>query len=500
MTKNVLEWLEATAAAEPSTVAYRDESSVLTFGELLHQAQAIGSALAHIADRTPIAVMSSRAVGTVAAFLGVVYSGHAYAPIDGTLPEQRVRTILSILKPKAILADAAFLDRAHAYADGAEVYALDACRQSPVNSERLNIIRKAMIETDPLYVIFTSGSTGKPKGVLTSHQSLMCYISSYAKVMKIDANDILGNQSPLDYIAAIRDIYLPLYKGCSAVIIPKAFFMQPNALFEYMNESGVTSVGWSVSAFTIPLSLGAFKEISLTTLRKICFSGSVMPMTCLKTWMQHLPNADFVNQYGPTEATASCTYHRVTVDDLTQSSLPIGKPYDHYRVFLLNEDLTETPNGEVGEICVSGPTLALGYYNDPERTATGFVLNPNVTAYPERMYRTGDYGRLREDGELEFRGRMDRQIKHMGHRVELDEIEIAANAVDGVNECVCLYHAEKETIVLFYAGPADKRTVGLALRKALPVFMIPRKLFPMTALPKLPNGKLDMATLKGTLK
>ena len=184
--------------------------------------------------------------------------------------------------------------------------------------------------------------------------------------------------------------------------------------------------------------------------------------------------------------------HLVSQDE----QLPIGRPYNNYRVFLLNEDLTETPNGEIGEICVSGPILALGYYNDPERTEKSFIINPNYKGYPERMYRTGDYGRIREDGLLEFHGRMDRQVKHMGHRVELDEIEYAANQIAGVDECVSLYNKEKEVLYLFYSGEIAMRQVILELRKVLPGFMVPRKVKQVSALPKLASGKIDMTTLK----
>lgn len=353
-----------------------------------------------------------------------------------------------------------------------------------------------MVMTDPLYVIFTSGSTGKPKGVITSHQSLMCYIDSYIDVMEINQDDILGNQSPLDYIAAIRDIYIPLKTGCETVIIPKEFFMQPDRLFDYMNENGVTSIGWSVSALSIPVTLGAFQDVELRYLKKICFSGSVMPASVLSVWQKHLPDAKFVNQYGPTEATASCTYYVVEHTVEQNEQLPIGMPYNNYRVFLLNADLSETSMGEIGEICISGPILALGYYNDWERTEKSFVINPNCKGYPERMYRTGDYGRIREDGLLEFHGRMDRQIKHMGHRVELDEIECAANQVNGVNECVALYDKERETIYLFYSGDIVKRALTIELRQLLPGFMVPRKIKQLPSLPKLANGKIDMTTLK----
>lgn len=494
--KNVLEWLEASELLYPNKTVYIENTQSVTFHDVLSASQKIGSALADVKETAPVVVISGRKIETIAAYLGVVYSGHAYAPIDSKLPRQRIDIIVETLRPSAILADSDNYALAKELAQGVPVFELEKVMHGNVDTVKLQKVRQKMIITDPLYVIFTSGSTGKPKGVITSHQSLICYIESYTSVMGIDSNDRLGNQSPLDYIAAIRDIYVPLYKGCSSVIIPKEYFMEPNRLFMYMNEHAVTSVGWSVSAFTVALSLGAFEEVKLDTLKKICFSGSVMPAACLSVWQKNLPDAKFVNQYGPTEATASCTYYEVDHLVRQDEQLPIGRPYDNYCVFLLNEDLTETPNGEIGEICVSGPILALGYYNDPERTEKSFPINPNYRGYPERMYRTGDYGRVREDGLLEFHGRMDRQVKHMGHRVELDEIEYAANQIGGVDECVALYNKEKEVLYLFYSGEIAMRQVVLELRKVLPGFMVPRKVKQVSALPKLASGKIDMTTLR----
>ena len=496
-------------------------------------------------DRTPVAVFAGRKMVTPAYFLGVVYAGRPYAPIDASLPDKRIEKILENLCPRAIVADRESLEHVESIVDELaksegfdrpqifiaedisrfeQVACADSnCKISESSGdavtdsendtdggvvagcagktddsslEKLAAVRRHMSMTDPLYIIYTSGSTGNPKGVMTSHLSLMTYINAYCEVMHIEGDDVLGNQSPLDYIAAIRDIYLPLKTGCSTAIIPKEYFMEPNALFDYMNEKKVSSVGWSVSAFTILTSLGAFEEVGLKSLRKICFSGSVMPCRVLRKWQENLPEAHFVNQYGPTEATASCTYYSVdhTVED--DEVLPIGRAYDNYRVFLIDEHGNEPAVGEQGEICVCGPILALGYYNDKERTEAAFTLNPLNRAYPERMYRTGDYGRLDEDGILHFCGRMDRQIKHMGHRVELDEVEHAANVVEGVAESCVIYNKAKEVLILFYTGDCDRRSLTLALRDELPGFMVPRKIKKLEQLPKLPNGKYDMKKLE----
>lgn len=556
--KNVLEWLEATVAKYPDKPAFSDTESSITFAQVYDIARNTGAYLIEKlgVDRTPVAVFAGRKMVTPAYFLGVVYAGRPYAPIDASLPDKRIEKILENLCPRAIVADRESLEHVESIVDelakaegferpqifvaedisrfewivgadgnckisestggavpGCEEETDDIAAENEKDTddgvvagcvgkthdsslEKLAAVRRQMSMTDPLYIIYTSGSTGNPKGVMTSHLSLMTYINAYCDVMHIEGYDVLGNQSPLDYIAAIRDIYLPLKTGCSTAIIPKEYFMEPNALFDYMNEKKVSSVGWSVSAFTILTSLGAFEETELKSLRKICFSGSVMPCRVLRKWQENLPNAHFVNQYGPTEATASCTYYSVDHTVEEDEVLPIGKAYDNYRVFLIDEHGNEPADGEQGEICVCGPILALGYYNDKKRTDAAFTLNPLNKAYPERMYRTGDYGRLDEDGILHFCGRMDRQIKHMGHRVELDEVEHAANVVEGVAESCVIYNKAKEVLILFYTGDCDRRSLALALRDELPGFMVPRKIKKLEQLPKLPNGKYDMKKLE----
>lgn len=495
---NVLEWLERTAEKLADKTAFSDENGSLTFGEVKSYAQSIGTALCERGVyRQPVAVFSGRHIMTVAAFLGVVYSGCSYAPIDSKLPRARIDSILETLSPSLILTDRDNYDFVRELGfDGESVVVIEDAAEHAADTEKLSYVRRFANENDPLYIIFTSGSTGRPKGVITSHHSLMCYIEAYTSVMKIDGSDILGNQSPLDYIAAIRDIYIPLLCGASTVIIPKVCFSSPAKLFDFMNLEKITSVGWSVSALTVPTSLGAFEHGKPEYLKKVCFSGSVMPGKCLREWQENLPDTLFVNQYGPTEATASCTYYEVKERVEDSTVLPIGLPYRNYNVFLLNEDDTPTKQGEEGEICVSGPILALGYYNDPERTAASFIQNPLNKSYDELIYKTGDIGVMREDGVLEFHGRKDRQIKHLGHRVELDEVELAAGRVDGVKECAVVYNKEKEVIWLFYTGEATVREIAVELRKYLPGFMVPRKMLKIEEIPRLPNSKIDMNTLK----
>ena len=441
METNVLDWLETTAAACPDKPAFLDEDSAVTFADVRREARIIGTAAAkrRAGQKKPIAVMSGRNAHTPAVFLGAVYAGCCYAPMDGTMPVHRLNSILNTLDTDLMIVQRAFYDKAKTLDFAGTILIAEDLLDGTEDAALLSDCRARARELDPLYIIFTSGSTGTPKGVITAQHSLMCYIEDYAGVMGIAREDVLGNQSPLDYIAAVRDIYLPLRFGATTAIIPKELFMSPERLFEYMNDKGVTAVGWSVSALTVPAALGAFECSVPQHLRKVCFSGSVMPCSCLRQWQLALPEARFVNQYGPTEATASCTYY--VVPGLVEDTdvLPIGKPYPHYEVFLLSERNEAVPDGEIGEICVKGPILALGYYNSREKTAESFLQNPLNHAYDERIYKTGDLGHFAPDGNLMFHGRKDRQVKHLGHRVELGEIDLAAAKVPGVEDCCALY-------------------------------------------------------------
>ncbi len=501
METSILNRLDRTAAAYADKMMFKDDSAEITFGDFDRLTKSVGTFLAKkIPAGAPVAVMSGRHVLTPACFLGAVRAGCFYAPMDGDMPKARLNQIIGVIKADFMLVDRAHLETARSLDFAGEIIVFEDIRDTEPDEALLARRAATLVCTSPLYVIFTSGSTGVPKGVITSHQSLMCYIDAVGKVLSIDEHDILGNQSPLDYIAAVRDIYFPVSFGASTYIIPKNEFAVPTALFETLNREKITALCWSVAGVELPAKLGAFDVDKPAYLKKLCFSGSVMPCRYLKIWQQHLPDVLYVNQYGPTEATASCTYYVVhgQVDDDTV--LPIGKPYDNYRVFLLNEDNTATPAGQTGEICVTGPVLALGYYGNPEQTAKSFMQNPLNPDYRELIYKTGDLGSLDENGVLHFHGRKDRQIKHLGHRIELGEIEETAKKVDGVTDCCAIYLKEKATLTLFYTGQATSKEIVLYFRQNMPAFMVPRKLVCLDALPTLPNGKTDMQALNNYLK
>ena len=232
------------------------------------------------------------------------------------------------------------------------------------------------------------------------------------------------------------------------------------------------------------------------------FSGEVMPVRALNYWMDHVTGARYVNLYGPTEITCNCTYYEVTHRYKEDEMLPVGKPFVNTRVMLrdANGQFIQKPD-EVGEICVSGTCLALGYWNNPQKTEEAFVQDPGITAYRSRMYATGDMGYYNADGNLVFASRKDYQIKHMGHRIELGEIEVALNAIPFLTISCCLYDKKNEKIVCFYqAKEPCKKEIVAELSKKLPKYMWPNVYEHYEALPMNKNGKIDRVALGEKLK
>ena len=221
-----------------------------------------------------------------------------------------------------------------------------------------------------------------------------------------------------------------------------------------------------------------------------------MPIKMLNIWRHYYPEALFVNLYGPTEITCNCLYYIIDREFENTDKLPLGIPFKNESVLVLNEKNEPVQQGEIGEICVLGTCLALGYYRNPEKTAAAFVQNPLNDRYPELMYRTGDMAQLAESGEYYFAARKDFQIKHMGHRIELEEIETYLNAVDGVVRASCLFDHDKNKIVAYYVGTPSKQEVIEQLKLTLPKYMIPNIFFQVESLPINKNGKIDRQALK----
>ena len=481
-------------------IAYKYQDETLTFEDVYNYSLAVATKISKISDENqPIVVLSNKNLFIPSIYLGIALSNCFYLPISTEMPTSRIEEIINFAAAKIIITDDASLEIAKKINFNGQIFTITECINCEINSDLIEARERNILDSNPLYVIFTSGSSGTPKGVVTSHNSVVDYITTFAKTFNIDKDEILGNQAPLDYIAGIRDIYLPLVTGCQTVFLQKSLFSTPKLLFEKLNSEKITTICWVSAALSLCCQLDVFKEISPKYLRKIFFTGSVLDVKYLNIWTTQLPNALFVNHYGPTEITASCTYYKVDNNIKYEKNIPIGKAFDNRKVFVLNEKGQCAKLNEIGEICVSGNCLALGYYKNPQKTMESFVQNPLNDKYRELIYRTGDLGYQGQDGNLYFCGRKDNQIKHMGHRVELGEIELSVSKLDRIKESCCLYDEKKSIITLFYSGQATAGEISKFLRQNLPSFMIPRKLIQMKDLPKLHNGKIDRQNLKNQL-
>jgi len=498
--KNILEFLENSARDYPEKVAFTDNKTQVTYADLLDKAKATGCNIAKILNRQtrkPVIVVANRTIDTVAAFLGVVFSGNFYVPVDPKIPVERKKLIFERINPPAILLtknNGYFLEGID---DNQKQIFLEDSVNEEIENQKLLRIRQSMIDTDPLFAIFTSGSTGVPKSVLINHRSVIEFVETFSELFHFSNNVILGNQAPLDYDGSVKEICLTLRNSSTMHIIPKMFFSFPKNLFEYLDEKRVNTINWATSALRIIAIHQALEHKKPSHINKIFFSGEVMPNKVLNYFREHLPDAKFVNLYGPTETTFNCLYFIVDRAFSDFDDLPIGLPFPNTEIIILDQDNNPVNQGEIGEICVRGSSIALGYYNDPQATSKAFVQNPLNNSFPESIYRTGDLGHYNALGELMFDSRMDQQIKHMGYRIELGEVEAAINALPFIEKAVCFHDDAHEKIVLFYQSPeACNKNILLSIKNRLPKHMIPNILIHQNKLPLKSNLKIDRVKLQ----
>ena len=498
--KNVLEYLERSCVSYPNKISFADEKKQITYSELVRKARAIGTALSKVTQRcSPVPVFMGKSVDTICVFFGTVYAGCFYTLLDTKQPRMRLLDILKTLEADFIVTSHAYDDDLAVFGYNGKVLYVEDLMTEEEDPALLNEIRRQALDIDPLYCNFTSGSTGVPKGVLVGHRSVIDFIDVFTDLFDITDTDVIGNQAPFDFDVSVKDIYSTIAVGATMHIIPTMYFSIPTVLLDFLCERHVTTLIWAVSAMCIISQLHGFDYKIPGEIKKVMFSGEVMPIRHLTEWQKALPDAMYVNLYGPTEITCNCTYYVIDRMYERGESLPSGIPFPNEKVFLLDEnDQLVTEVGKTGEICVSGTALALGYYNAPEQTARAFVQNPLNKKYIELIYRTGDLAYMNEEGLFCFASRKDFQIKHMGHRIELGEIDQALDAIDEIERALCTF--ENNKIIAYYVGDINKREIALKLGERLPKYMIPNRFVQMESLPLTKNGKIDRKALAALRK
>lgn len=502
---NILWSLEQTAEKYADRVAVSDVNQELTWKELVKKAQVIGAELSEkVQPGNPVPVLLEKSSETLAVMLGIVYAGCFYVPVNPMNPTERLRKIMEKLDPEVIISDEKGKEQLAAVGNGLEnkvmgPEALKTATGTELSEEqysRLEQIQGQWKETDVLYGIFTSGSTGTPKAIVVSHGAASRFIRHFTEIFEITSADVIGNQAPFDFDVSVKDIYSSIMTGAQLVLIPKEYFSTPPRLLDYLCDKKVTNLTWAVSALTLVSALKGLNYRVPESVKRVMFSGEAMPPKQLRIWQEKLPEAKFVNLYGPTEITCNCTYFPIERQYEDSEKIPAGKAFPGRRVILVDEEGKQvTEPGVQGEICSAGESLANGYYKEPEQTAEKFVLYP-VDGTEQRMYRTGDLGSYDEEGNIVFAGRKDFQIKHMGYRIEPGEIEAAIGALSEIHACVCIYLETTDEILLFYQGKIKQEALSAAASGKLPAYMRPNKFIRIRQVPYNSNGKVDRKLLK----
>ena len=497
MQRNILEYLEHTVRREPERIAFSSEEGSLTFREVYAQARSIGTRMIRDGNyKQPVVVFMKKHPKTITAFLGIIYSGCFYVPLDADMPRFRMELILQNLHPAACICDDTTFSFAKELHNIGKLYIYDEIAAGDMDDAALQGVRDRQIDTDPIYIVFTSGSTGIPKGVVGCHRAVIDYIENLCGVLKFDEDTVFGNQTPLYFDACLKEIIPTLKYGATTHLIPRKLFLLPVKLVEYLNEKKINTLCWVVSALTYISSFKTFDTVIPRHIKTIAFASEVFPIRQLNIWRNALPNTRFINLYGPTETTGICCYYEVEREFGEDEVLPVGRPFPNTEVILLDENNRVSAPGEQGEICIRGTRLTHGYFLNPEKTAEAFVQNPLNPHYPELIYRTGDIGTYNARGELIFLSRKDNQIKHMGHRIELGEIEAAANTYEAISGACCVFDSDRRKMLLYYVGKISEGMLKTYLKSKLPRYMLPHRVHRLDIMPLTPNGKIDRNLLK----
>lgn len=499
MQKSVIEYLVATAAKYPTKVAIQDSTGSITFAELLCSAFAIANEIkAKGLWKSPVGVYIPKGCLMVQAFAGINMSGNFYVPLDTKSPEVRILSILDVLESDVIITDRTHEEQVKGMCNKQVIVIEDVLEREPQADASAEQYLANQIDTDPVYSIFTSGSTGTPKGVVIAHRGVIDYIDWAISTFGVTNEAVIGNQAPFYFDNSTLDIYLMYATGATLDIVPETYYSFPAKLVDYMNDHKITFVFWVPFALINVANFDIFKDKKPEYLKDVLFAGEVMPNKHLNYWRKHLPNCRYANLYGPTEITVDCTFYEVDREFADDEPLPIGIACRNSGVLILVDQQREADVNEEGELCVRGSSLALGYYNDWEKTQKAFIQNPLNKHYPETIYCTGDIVYRNERGEIMYVGRKDSQIKHNGYRIELGEIENAVLASKMVDNCCAAYDFKDKKIVLYYQAPEELNLS--AFRKAvsdkIPRYMIPSTYHREETLRQNASGKIDRSYYK----
>jgi amino acid adenylation domain-containing protein len=482
----------ASAQACSDKVALEDAEGSWTYRQLAIHANGIARKLLDTGVRPGdlVALAMKRGTDAIAALLGIVMAGAGYVPLDPDYPAERKRQIAADAGVRIAIADV----EGHTALESAPgITILDASDLMDCTSDEPPALDwRGDPDHSPAYLMYTSGSTGQPKGVLIPQRAVVRLVfgDTFAA---ISSDDCVLQAGPLAFDASTWEVWGTLLKGGRLALASRDEILDPSALALALERYRVTALFLTTSLFNrqVDYDPGCFQHVRL-----LLSGGEVMSTAHAGRLLQACPSVRLINGYGPTENTSFTTFHIVRSEDVQQPSIPIGRPLAASRVAILDAAGCRVPTGVWGEICAGGLGLADGYWGQPELTRERFIADPKLPS--ERLYRTGDIGRWRADGIVEFRGRLDTQIKLRGIRIELDEIEQAINRHPAVARAAVRFANEELTACLVLhpdAGPLTDTAMRTWLGHALPAAMVPTHWVTATDIPVNANGKTDRKRL-----
>ncbi|MFI1234601.1 amino acid adenylation domain-containing protein [Nocardia salmonicida] len=493
----VIARITAQAERTPDAVAVHTATgATITYRALTDRAAALSGVLrdAGVEAGDLVAVLLERGPDMLVAILAALHAGAAYVPIDPGYPADRIAYLLADSAAKVVLTDAELSSGAVVLSP--ENWSTDTPARTPVPTG-----------SDPAYVIYTSGSTGRPKGVVVEHHSVLNRIGWMQRQYPLGPTDVILQKTPSSFDVSVWELFWWAVEGAQVALLRPGGEKDPRELLAAVADFGVTVMHFVPSMLTPFLDLLESDPSAVDRaagLRTVFCSGEALLPHQVNRWNQTFAGFGataprLVNLYGPTEATVDVSYYDCPVDPAqTVTRVPIGRPIDNTRLYVLGPADQPQPVGVAGELCIAGAGLARGYRDRPELTAEKFVADPFHPG--ERMYRTGDLARRLADGELEYLGRIDRQVKIRGNRVELGEVENALAALPGITAATVIdrQSPERATYLAAYcvaAAAPEPAALRAALAKTLPEFMIPSLFVRVDAIPLTPSGKADRAAL-----
>uniref|UniRef100_UPI000A7432CD amino acid adenylation domain-containing protein n=1 Tax=Nocardia sienata TaxID=248552 RepID=UPI000A7432CD len=493
-TATLVSLFEAQVARTPDEIALTFEGTNLSYAEFAGRVHRLARRLVEmgVGPEVYVALGMQRSFDLVVGMYAVVVAGGAYIPLDPDQPVERLGHILDTAHPVCVLTSGADLDPVIERQLRIDRLDLSEFSDAPLtDADRLRPLRSG----NTAYVIFTSGSTGRPKGVAVAHKAIVNYLVAAHARYGMGAADVMLQRGTVTFDASVPEFFLPLQVGARLVIARPDGHRDPAYLAGIIASEGVTTVQFVPSMLSVIMADTGPEAWS--SVRHIVVGGEALPVD-LPRRLRQLTNARLDNLYGPTEATVDLIFHEVTEADTV--SVPIGVPAFNTQAYVLDGRLRPVPPGVPGELYVAGAQLARGYVDRPDLTFDRFVANPFGTSV--RMYRTGDLARWNFDGELEYLGRTDFQVKLRGLRIELGEIESALIGVDEIAQAVVVMRADEHTgdQLVAYLVPETGRAIDVeavksALRAELPAYMVPAAFMVLDAFPMNAAGKLDRKLL-----